>query len=213
MNPNLRNYCIQEVQKSKFIFNKDGTIEVQDGVIFWTNFSGKPNSFGDSRRNFNVAITKEVADELANDPRGRWNIHTEVDEEDPLKPVVFYYVNVKIKLENLEPGAITLFTTYGNRKSKRMLDEVTIGCLDGLLNDASFDFVINPWAYQRPGNNEPTVSAYLRKMFIRHDQKPIFGGKYDDFIDVDPAPVVPMLDMKNADVIDAEFSVVSDNEH
>ena len=54
----------QEVQKCQFIFKDNRTIEVQNAYIFWTNFSGKPNAYGNSARTFNLAVPEEAAKEL-----------------------------------------------------------------------------------------------------------------------------------------------------
>ena len=51
---------LQKVQDTEFIFNDRGGFEVRNAYIFWTNFRGEANKFGNSARNFNLAVTPEV---------------------------------------------------------------------------------------------------------------------------------------------------------
>ncbi len=198
MNRNLIDYCIGKLQTSEFYFKNDKEIEVRNAVVFYTNFAGKPNQFGNATKNFNLAINEEVKNTLESDPSRKWNIHTVLDEE--TQEPVLYYINVKINMDNAYPPNIKLFTEYKGYRKTTTLDAETIGCLDGIAAE-SYDCTLNIYESKiRPGH----VTAYLRKLYVMQIKEPEFGGKYDDW--EDPAPLaLPMNgdpSIIDADVID-----------
>lgn len=163
--------ALEAVQKSKFNF--DGPIiEVQEAFIFWTNFAGRENKFGNKARTFNLALLPEAADEL--NKRG-WRVRDLENDEG----VKLYFVNVKVNMTSQMPPLITLFTKYRGKRSRRTLDIETVGELDRTQFESA-DCIINSFeSRQFPGK----ITGYLRKLNVIQEPDLEFGGKYDDWME------------------------------
>ena len=169
----------EEVRKSTFIWHDDRTLEVQDAVILWPNFSGRTNKFGNSARTFNLVVTEEVAEKMT---AAGWRVRTIslqniVDEND--KPVNLYFVNIKTNMDSAYPPIVTLFTKFKGKKSRRVLDINTIGELDSVDIEMA-DCLINCYESRNfPGR----ITGYLKKLNVKQSEEVEFGGKYDDWMD------------------------------
>lgn len=165
---------LEAVQNSEFQWVRENQLEIKDAYIFWTNFRGEANKFGSKTRTFNVAITKEVAEEL--DARG-WKVRESGDPETG----ILYFVNIKVNMNSSYPPVVTLFTKFRNKKNRRALDIDSIGELDRTIIESA-DCIINSFeSKQYPGK----VSGYLKTLFVIQDPDVEFGGKYDDWMDED----------------------------
>lgn len=163
--------ALESVQKSEFIFRDNNQIEVRNAFVFWTNFRGEANKFGNKARTFNLAIKPEVAEIL--NAQG-WRVRDVDSDEQKL-----YFVNIKVNMASSYPPIITLFTKFRGKGSRRPIDIETIGELDRIVFE-SCDLIINPFASkQYPGK----VSGYLKKLNVIQEADIEFGGKYDDWME------------------------------
>lgn len=174
--------AFDEVQKSRFEFRTDRRsgrefVVVEDAFIFWTNFAGKPNKYGNSARTFNLAVPENVAQELLN--RG-WKVRQEFvfqsDENDLTAPVI-YFVNIKINMTTNNPPSISLFSEFRGKKKKQVMDVNTMEILDH-VDILSCDCTINEYESKNyPGK----VSGYLSDLKIIQNPSCDYNGKYDDW--------------------------------
>lgn len=164
--------ALKGVQNSNFQFLDDGrSIEILNAVIFWTNFRGEANRFGNTARTFNVALSPEMAMLLREQG---WRIR-----EYPLEEQVLYFVNIKVNMSSNFPPVISLYSDFRGKRSKRALDVESMGELDR-IDIQSADCIINVYQSEAfPGK----ISGYLKKLNVIQEPNVEFGGKYDDWID------------------------------
>lgn len=166
------NMGLDKVLDTNFIFNDRGGFEVRNAYIFWTNFSGQKNPFGNATRNFNVAIPEEVGEILL--ARG-WRVREKENEDGK----TLYFINIKVNMNSAFPPILSLYTEFKGRRTKRALDIESVGELDR-VDIAECDFVVN--AYESasfPGK----ITGYLHKLNAIQTADSEFGGKYDDWLD------------------------------
>lgn len=185
---NILMLAAQEVQKCQFIFNDNRTIEVRNAFIFWTNFSGKPNMYGNSARTFNLAVPEEAAKELS---RTGWRVREKVavagvnenGELDPSLDQKVYFVNIKVNMDGERPPKICVFSEFRGKKSRRELDSENVGELDRMVIETC-DCTINSYESPRfPGKK----TGYLRQLYVIQDKAVEYNGKYDDWMNDDPS--------------------------
>lgn len=165
---------------SKFIFRDNGrTLEVDNAVILWPNFSAKVNRFGVSACTFNLCVTPDVSVQLANAGFRVRSVPVEEVEDEKGKPVNLFFVNIKVNMDSAYPPVVNMFTEYGGKKSRTQLDKDSIAELDR-AKIVSADCIINCYASKNyPGK----VTGYLRKLNVITQKEVEFGGKYDDWED------------------------------
>lgn len=169
--------ALKQVENTKFIFNDRGGFEVRDAFIFWTNFRGEANPFGNATRNFNLAITPDMGKELIT--RG-WRVkERDLNDEDGNKVDTLYFINVKVNMNSKNPPIVSLYSEFKGKRTKRALDINTIGELDRIDIQTS-DMVIN--AYESP-NFPGKITGYLQKINAIQEPDIEFGGKYDDWLE------------------------------
>lgn len=174
--------AFNEVKKSIFTFIDDKgklTLEIKNAHIFWTNFRGERNSFGNDARYFNVALSPDIATQLQNDG---WRIREYfLDNEEGEAPDVLFFVQIKVNMDSEWPPIITLMTEFKGGRHKRELDISTIGELDRIdIKDA--DCLINIYESPKfPGK----LTGYLKKLYVLQDPDIEFGGKWDDWLEDD----------------------------
>jgi len=170
--------AFEAVDQSRFNFLDQNTLEIQNAFIFWTNFRGEANKFGNNARTFNVAVNQEVAEVLE---KNGWRVRPVPanDEGDML-----YFINIKVNMISAYPPVISLFSEFKKKKSKRTLTIENIGDLDR-VDIQSADCVIN--AYASP-MYQGKVTGYLKKLNVIQEPDIEFGGKYDDWLDDDGEP-------------------------
>lgn len=162
---------IEAVKKSQFIINPDnGLIEIRNAYIFWTNFEGRKDQWGNDARNFNVAVSPEMADILASNG---WRVRDYGNEDQGM----IYFINVKINMRSTYPPIVTVFSTFRGKRSRTSLTEETLLELDRMDIESS-DLIINPWSSKQ---SEGKVTGYLRTLNVIKEEDVIFGGRYDDW--------------------------------
>lgn len=162
---------VDSLLKSKFIFHDIKTLEIDNAVIIWKNFSGKVNRFGNSNRHFNVVINKEVADELT---KKGVLVHPYFPEEKNVGDPLFYSFDVKINFESNYPPLVTVYTEYNGIKTHNAIGLDSLAALD-TISFESADCIVNIYSSTK---NPGKASAYLRKLNVIHRQVDEFGGKY-----------------------------------
>ena len=167
--------AIEKVRQSSFNFLDNGrTIEVLNAVIFWTNFRGEANKFGNSARTFNLAVNEEVAGMLSNNG---WKVRDVLGSDGES---VLYFVNVKVNMSSQYPPRITLYSEFrGNRNPPQQLTLETVGELDR-IDIRTADCLINAYSSKTFPDK---VTGYLRKLNVIQEVETEFGGKYDDWLD------------------------------
>lgn len=168
---------LEKVKNTKFLINERGGFEVREAYIFWTNFRGEANKFGNSTRNFNLAVTPEMGRVLLE--RG-WRVRERelLDVNGDLVDVL-YFVNIKVNMNSKNPPMISLYSEFKGIRNKRALDIETIGELDR-IDINTCDLMVNAYeSTQFPGK----ITGYLYKLNAIQEPDIEFGGKYDDWLD------------------------------
>ena len=168
--------ALEAVQKTEFKFINENQLEITNAFLFWTNFRGEANKFGNKARTFNVAISAEVADILE---KAGWRVR-----ESGEAPDILYFVNIKVNMASQFPPLVSLFSKYRGKRTRRSLDIDTISELDRITIETA-DLVVNSFeSKQFPGK----VSGYLKKLNVIQEADVEFGGKYDDWLDEEDVP-------------------------
>lgn len=169
--------ALEAVEKSEFNFLNEKELEVRNAHLFWTNFEGRENRFKNATRNFNMAISPELAEEL--NKRG-WRVR-DVDLKGPDEEVLgkLYFVNVKVNMDSAYPPIITLYSQYRGKRSRTTLNIDSVSNLDSIEIQTS-DCVVN--SYESP-SYPGKVTGYLKKLNVIQEPTVDFGGKYDDWME------------------------------
>lgn len=171
--------ALQAVGETRFRWNIKNMLEIENAFIFWTNFRGEANAFGNKTRSLNVAVTPEVGAELE---AAGWRVRQVTGG--PEDKDILYFVNVKVNMQSSYPPAITLFSEFRGKKSRRALDIDTVGELDRVLFDRC-DLIVKPFESDRfPGK----VTGYLNKLNAVQEKVDEFGGFYDDWAEDSNVP-------------------------
>lgn len=177
--------AFEEVKKTHILVRDPRNFEITDAFIFWTNFSGTPNKFGNTARTFNVAIPSEAVAPLK-------EMGIRVREADALELIdpatsetvtgKVYFVNVKVNMNSDYPPLVKLFSTYRGKKTQSILStDEDITQLDRIdIKTCDMQIHISP---TKMDPNKYT--CYLNKLFVVQEENILFGGKYDDWMDDD----------------------------
>ena len=168
---------IDSLQKSKFIFVDWKTLEIDNAVIIWKNFSGKANRFGDTTKHFNIVVNKEVADELA---KKGVRIYSSNDTDSETGEPSFRFFDVKINMDNAYPPLVTVFTDYNGVRTHNALNKETIGALDQISIESS-DCAVH---FYMADKSNGKATAYLHKLNVINHKVDEFGGKYANWDNV-----------------------------
>lgn len=170
---------LNRVKETKFIINDRGGFEVRNAYVFWSNFRGEANKFGNSARNFNLAVTPEFGKILL---ANGWRLRERPLNQDSGTPdEILYFINIKVNMNTKTPPIISLYSEFRGKKAKRPLDIVSIGELDR-IDILQCDCVIN--AYESPAF-PGKITGYLHKLNAIQNPDIEFGGKYDDWMEED----------------------------
>ena len=142
------------------------TYEIEDARWIWTNFSGKEGRFNDEgRRNFNLVLTDDIADQLSKDGFNvKWH-----EPKDPNGEGI-WTLKVNVNYKGFNPPKIELKNDHGIRS----LDEESVPILDGSLMIENMFVRISPYRF-----NDST-SAYLQTMLIRIHESDYENSFYDE---------------------------------
>lgn len=184
--------ALEAVKKTEFIFPKDDTgniimpqdggrtLEVRDAHLFWTNFAGRENQYGNKATTFNLAVTPDVAAML--DEMG-WRVR-DVDLKDfQTKEVIekLYFVNIKVNMDSNYPPIITAHSEFKGKRSRTTIDADSLSTLDAVEIQTA-DCIINMYSSKQYPDK---VTGYLRKLNLIMEPAIDFGGKYDDWLSED----------------------------
>lgn len=189
---NQAEQAFMEAQDSQYglFTNKHKTLEIIKAAIFWKNFEGRMNQFGNATRNFKVAVPQAVAIEL--EQRG-WNVKSrpltrkDIDGNDvpPViidekgQPCVLYFIEVKVNMESEWPPVITRISQFNGERVDELMNIANIKDLD---HDTFLDCSIEVNERINPKTNKAT--GYLRMMTVVTDpaeKEADFGGRYENY--------------------------------
>ena len=170
--------------------NRNQTLEIINAAIFWKNFEGRVNQFGNASRNFKVAIPEAVASELQK--RG-WNVRSyelirkdrdgnllpPVVVDDNGNPGIVHFIEVKINMESEWPPVITRISSF---KGETVNETMSIANIKELDSDTFLDCSIE--VNERVNQKTGRATGYLRKMTVVTDpaeKDADFGGRYVDY--------------------------------
>lgn len=145
-------------------------VNIENARLLFKNFSGEPGKFNPpGRRNFNVVIPHDIADQMASDG---WNIKYLKARDDGDEDTAI--LQVRVSFDNYPPRIVLI-----NSVGKTILTEENINLLDW-ADIANVDLTIRPYNWEM--NGRTGVTAYLKSMWvtIREDA---FEAKYADVMD------------------------------
>lgn len=182
--------AFENALKTKFIFKDNHTIEVMDASILWPDFTGRVTEYNKvlgEKRSFNLVLNPEMMEALTqiqetNGSKFRIKsakLHSEDDPKDP-NAERLYYINVKVNMDPMYQPPITLFTEYRGKRSRQTLDAQTVGLLDS-VEIKSADMMLNIYINKK---HPEQCTAYLKKLNVIQEPDVEFGGKYDDWCDI-----------------------------
>lgn len=183
----LMKFLLENLPNCTFKFDdyqKHANLEVGNMLMFWTNFAGEANQFGNDARNFNLAISEDLKKHLEQSGK-KVRIHElggKKDEETGEVEPIIYYINVKVKMDGAFPPVIKLHTDYRGERSVKDLDSDTVSCLDhAKIITADCNIRISE-STKNPGH----FVCYLKKLYAIQEKRVEFDGKYDDWLDGEP---------------------------
>lgn len=172
--------AFEEVKKSKIYFVDNNNIEVQDAYIFWTNFSGKPNQFGNVARTFNLAVPADAAATLLDlGYRVREEVIGDlVDADGNTVPAKVYFINIKVNMDSEYPPMVKLFSEYKGKRTQNLItDNEGLALLDS-IDIKSCDLAIHSYTSKKFAGK---CTGYLKTLYVIKEPNVVFGGKYDDW--------------------------------
>ncbi len=176
--------------KTQFNFKDKHTIEVMDASILWPDFTGRVTEYNKvlgEKRSFNLVLNPEMLEALrqieeVNGSKFRIKsakLHSEDDMKDPNIEKI-YYINVKVNMDPMYQPPVTLFTEYRGKKSRQSLDAATVGILDS-ADIKTADMLLNIYINKK---HPEQCTAYLKKLNVIQEPDAEFGGRYDDWEEV-----------------------------
>jgi hypothetical protein len=166
----------------------DNTVVLEDAEIIFRNFSGREGMYNrEGDRNFAVKLSKDQADQLANEG---WNVKTLRAREEDEEPQPYLSVSVGYKGR---PPTIVLITSRG----RTHLDEDTVETLDN-IDIQQADLIIRPYDWAVSGNTGR--KAYLQALYVVVNEDPL-ALKYGAPADVQG----PMMEMTGPYIPENKF--------
>lgn len=163
--------------------DKKTPIAFEGARILWPNFSGREKQYNaEGERNFNLAIPKEQAEQMAADG---WNVKCKMPREEGDEPLC--HMEVKVSFKGKWPPRIVLINSGGQTE----LDEETVNLLDQ-IRYANVDLMINPSEWDV--NGKKGVKAYLKSIYVTQDED-VLEAKYNMM--QGPEDSAPMYDTPN----------------
>lgn len=151
-------------------------INIVDGVIAYSNFSGRINECNENgNRTVTFVIPDDIAQDLINDG---WNIRLQLPKNDDENPRYLLEVTMSFRTKDGRPKDPKVFIVREDNSIVHMTEE-TIGTLDG-KDIISADAVIGPWYWERNGRSG--IKAYINSLYLKIKENPI-DAKYRPMID------------------------------
>lgn len=160
---------------SKFRRLVNGDLEVENAVIKWTNFAGKPTDFNPAggKRTFVLELSEEIAEELRDEG---WNVKFKEPREEGDEPI--FYTEIVVNMNSKYPPKVVLLSEFRGRKKSNRLEGDMVGTLDDVRYE-NVDVIIHPFNHGRPGLY--SVKGYARAIYVTQAQDVYFDGKYADW--------------------------------
>ena len=160
----------KKVQNTIFSKMVDGNIRVENAVIMYRNFSGRPTDFNPQggKRTFNLCLNAEWADILRNDG---WNIRVRpLDDGD-----MIYSTEIVVNENSQYPPHLYLLSEFMGKKTLTLLQPEQYYKLDQDII-VGLDLEIHPFEHGRgtPGSKK----GYLKNLWATLQSVNDFGGKY-----------------------------------
>lgn len=182
--------AFEAAKETEFIIDKPARkVEVRNAFIFWTNFAGEANQYGNKARTFNLAVPEEavpVLEEMNFHLRHEPVYVTEDGNGNAQDTLYVHFINVKVNMESAYPPNICLFTEHKGKKSRRVLTVENIGILDRTALQTC-DCKFNAYTSKRFPDK---CTGYLTELYAIQEPETYYGGKYDDWMDEDPNEVL-----------------------
>lgn len=174
--------------ESKYQILENGNLNVENAAIMFKNFSGKPtraNPVG-GKRTFNLCVSKEIAEKLKAD---HWNVKAEdIDGSDDK----LYHTEIVVNENGNPPPCIYKTSEFNGKKTKVLMRPEHWGRLDGMRENGSVgdnlvnvDVMTHPWLHNRNSADPLAKKGYLSTMFATVASVNVFGGKYDEYEEVE----------------------------
>lgn len=144
-------------------------INIEDGILAYTNFSGKKSESG--KRTVTFVIPDDIAQDLIKDG---WNLRLETFEKQPDRsPRYLLNCTIQYRTKDGRPKDPKIYLVRPN--GLQHMTEETVDNLDGGVDILSVDAVIRPF-YWEVGSRSG-ISAYINSMYITVKEEPV-DAKY-----------------------------------
>lgn len=164
--------------ESKYSWDERGNLNVENAVIFWTNFKGEPTRFNPQggKRTLNLALHPDIAEEMRKDG---WNVKTRepYDEQDD----ILYHTECVLNMNSQYEPRVLLCSEWNGKRSMTRLHKDNVGMLDD-IRYANVDLIVHPHVH------ENGRKGYVNTIVVTQAKSDLFGGKYDDYDLRDSAP-------------------------
>lgn len=136
---------------------------VENARIGFLNFAGAPDKYNRNGgvRQFTLFLDDlDYANKLVDEG---WNVRIKMPDEEGGTPRMSLPIKVSfVSIPNIPKTRVYLYT----KKSKRSLDEDTIGELDG-IDIESVDLVVRPRIWYDEDTDDDRIKAYLEEMHVK----------------------------------------------
>ena len=162
--------AVKAVNNSTFTVLADGNIRVDNAVIIFKNFAGKPTNLNPAggKRTFNLVVTAEIGERLKSQG---WNIKDrELDNGETM-----YYTEIVVNDQSSYPPKIFKISEFMGQKNMTLLkpDQYAKLDQDNLVN---IDMDIHPYTHNR--GFQGATKGYLKNLWASLESINDFGGKY-----------------------------------
>lgn len=166
---------LERARNSKFERLENGDLSVENAVIIWSNFEGRPTTFNPAggKRTFTLVLSEEWADILRAEG---WNVKYREPKEEGDDPLIF--TEIVVNMASKYPPRVAVYSQFRGRKNVAYLDERNIKQLDE-IDIQSIDVVIHPYEHGRSASSR--IKGYARVICAVQAQDSYFGGKYADW--------------------------------
>ena len=158
------------VNNTTFSVMADGNIRVDNAIIIFKNFAGKPTNLNPAggKRTFNLVVTPEMGERLR--AQG-WNIkQRELDSGD-----ILYYTEIVVNDQSAYPPKLFKLSEFMGQKSMTPLKPEHYYKLDQ-DNLTNVDLEIHPYTHNR--GFQGATKGYLKSLWASIESINDFGGKY-----------------------------------
>lgn len=170
---------LEEARKSDFKQLDNGDLSVENAVIIWLNFEGRPTKFNPAggKRSFTLVLDEFMAEELR---KKGWN----VKEREPLDEGgdMLYFTEIILNLDSKFPPVVRLYTHFGGRKAMINMSAKNVGNLDR-IDIENVDVIIHP--FEHGFSSVASVKGYANVLHVTQAEDTNFGGKYNEYMNSD----------------------------